>query len=206
MFWVQDGLAFSCKVSAFRRAKSKLGVGKEDKFSYGHSVGPSGVISVDVPNYQHRAQRQQALQQARMVGQSVPQLPTPFAAAQVPLPDDDEGVGGNKVVTRVGSIPLTDDAKTIADIVGGAASRRSSTPLLRQALVPGQPSAAPMTSRLGSAPPGIKRPSALGIRPASSLLPLHKSAPGLGKPCSSSVCQASLHEVSPKHKCHRHRG
>lgn len=201
-----DGLALVCKVSAFRRAKSKLGVGKEDKFRYGHSVGPSGVIAVDVPNYQHHAQRQQALQQARMVGQAVPQLPTPFAAAQVPLPDDVEGVGGNQLVTTVGSIPPTDDVKTIADIAGGAAAKRSSTPFLRQSLVPGQASAAPVTSRMGSAPPGIKRPSALGIRPGSTLLPLHRSAPGLGKPSSSSLRQVSLHEVVPKHKRHRQHG
>ena len=59
------------------RAKSKLGLGKADKFGYGQSVGPSGVISVDVPNYQQHEQRRQTL------GKSLPKLPTPFAAAQV---------------------------------------------------------------------------------------------------------------------------
>ena len=177
-----------CKVSAFRRVKSKLGVGKEDKYGYGHSVGQPGVISVNVPDYQHHAQRHQALQQARVIGQPVPQLPTPFAAAQVPLPDDDGGTGGDNLLSRAGSNPLTDHAKTIADMAGGA--KRSSTPLQRQSLVPGQASAAPVTTRLGSAPPGIKRSSAPGIRLGSSLLPLHQSAPGLGKP--SSLCQVSL--------------
>ena len=190
---VTDRLALICKVSAYRRAKSKLGVGIEDRFSYGQSVGPSGVIAVDVPNYQHHAQRQQALQQARVVGQRVPQLPTPFAAAQVPLPDDDEGPGGNMLLSRAGSIPLTDHAKTIADMEGGAAAKRSSTPLQRRSLIPGQASVAPVTTRLGSAPPGIKRFSVPGIRPGSSMLPLHKSAPGLGKP--SPPCCVSLHKV-----------
>lgn len=199
-FWGTDMLALVCKVSAFRRVKSKLGVGKEDKFSYGHSDGPSGVISVNVPNYQHRAQRQQALQQSRLVAQPVPQLPTPFAAAQVPLPDDDGGAGGDRLLSRAGSTALTDHAKTVADI---AAAKRSSTPLQRQSLVPGQASVAPVTTRLGSAPPGIKRHSAPGIRLGSSLLPLHKSAPGLGT--SSSLCQV-LHKVFPTQKCHRHLG
>lgn len=169
-----------CQVSAYRRAKSKLGVGKEDKFSYGHSVGPTGVISVNVPNYQHHAQRQQALQHTLVAGQPVPQLPTPFAAAQVPLPtddDDDEGAGGHMPPSRVGSNPFTDHAKTMA---GGAAAKRTSSHLQRQSLLPGQASAAPVTTRLGSAPPGIKRPSAIGIRLGSS--PHHKSAPGLGSP------------------------
>ena len=176
--------ALVCQVSAFRRAKSKLGVGKEDQFSYGQSVGPSGVIAVDVPNYQHHAQRQQALQQAlqqaQMAGQAVPQLPTPFAAAQVPLPDDNEGAGAHMPFSKAGSILLTDHSKTIADIVAGTAARPSPLPLQRQSQVPGQASAAPVTTRLGSAPPCIKRISAPGIRLGSSMLPHHKSAPGLG--------------------------
>lgn len=200
MFGVTDRLALVCKVSAYRRAKSRLGVGKEDKFSYGQSVGPSGVIAVDVPNYQHQAQRQQALQQTRTVRQPAPQLPTPFAAAQVPLPDDDEGPGGNMFPSRAGSIPLTDHAKTIADIAGGAAAKRSSTPLQRRSLVPGQAYAAPVTTRLGSAPPGIKRFSLPGIRPGSSMLPLHRSAPGLGNlfPLVRSACTKFY---SLRHRC-----
>lgn len=171
-----------CKVSAFRRVKSKLGVGKEDKFSYGHSVGPSGVISVDVPNYQHHAQRQQALRQTQMSYQPMPKLPTPFAAAQMPLPDEQDGAGGRMPLSRAGSISLTDHAKTIAEVTGGASGRRGSLSAQRQALVPGQASVAPVHTRLGSAPPGIKSISVSGIRPGPSLLPHHKSAPGLGMP------------------------
>lgn len=180
-FGFQNTPALVCQVSAYRRVKSRLGVGKEDKFSYGHSVGPTGVISVNVPNYQHHAQRQQAFQQAQMGGQPVPQLPTPFAAAQVPLPDDGdvEGAGGHMPPSRAGSNPFTDHAKTAA---GGAAAKRTSSHLQRQSLVPGRASAAPVTTRLGSAPPGIKRPSAMGNRLGSS--PHHKSAPGLGNPPS----------------------
>lgn len=172
--------AVVCKVAAYRRAKSKLGVGQEDKYSYGHSIGPSGVLAVTVPNYQLQAQRRQALQQAQMTGQQLPQLPTPFAAAQVPLPDDSEPEGSHLPHSRAGSMPSI--SHPLADMAGGTAAHRGSIPLQRQSLVPGHASAAPVTTRLGSAPPGIKVRSASGIRRGSAALPHHKSAPGLGEP------------------------
>lgn len=182
-----------CKAAAYRRVKSKLGVDKEDKFSYGHSLGPSGVLAVDVPNYQLQDQRRQASQQAQMAGQQLPQLPTPFAAAQVPLPDDSERGGAHLLHSRAGSMPSTTRPNAMADMADGTAAHHGSIPLLRQSLVPGQASAAP-ASRLGSAPPGIKLKSATAIRRGSSMLPHHKSAPGLGKP--SSLCQSTYHPVS----------
>ena len=185
--WIAHKRAVVCKVAAYKRAKSKLGVGQEDKYSYGHSIGPSGVLAVDVPNYQLQAQRRQTLQQAQMTGQQLPQLPTPFAAAQVPLPDDSEPGETHLPHSRAGSLPSTTHPNASADLAGGTAAQRGSTPLHRQSLVPGHASAAPGASRLGSAPPGIKVKPASGIRRGSSVLPQHKSAPGLGKLlCSNS--------------------
>ena len=170
------------QVSAFKRVKSRLGVGQEDRFSYGQSVGPNGVLSVDVPNYQLRAQRQQTMQ-PQMTLQPLPKLPTPFAAAQVPLPDDSDGAR-RMSLSRAGSNLLAEHAKTLAAApLMRHSAQRGPLPLRRQSLVPGQASVAPKQSRLGSAPPSIRRLSAPGLTPGPSLLPRHNSAPGLGQPC-----------------------
>lgn len=169
--------------------KNKFGIGQEDRYEYGHSGGPRGVIAVEVPNYQRHRQRQRPAHLTGLVGQPLPKLPTPFAAAQVPLPDDNDDLGGHMPLSRAGSIPLA-DARALAhlgDKVKDTSGKRGSVPL-RQALTPGQAAVGGMSTRLGSAPPGIRpRPSfaplpgaaALGL-PGAGIAPRHQSAPHLG--------------------------
>jgi len=95
--------------------KNKLGIGQEDRYDYGHSGGPRGVIAVEVPNYQRHRQRQMPAHITGLVGQPLPKLPTPFAAAQVPLPDDNDDPGGHMPLSRAGSIPLA-DARALAHL------------------------------------------------------------------------------------------
>ncbi len=169
-----------CKVRAMNKLKSRLGIGQEDKYRHGHSGGVTGVISVEVPHWQRHVQRPQTAQIARLAGRPLPTLPTPFAAAQVPLPDDHEGTGGKMPLSRADSIPLG-DTRTLANVDGDTSGKRSSVPLQRQSLVPGQTAVAGVSTRLGSAPPGLKpRLSLAGV--AGGTGPIrHQSAPGLGK-------------------------
>lgn len=169
--------------------KNKLGMGQEDRYDYGHSGGPRGVITVEVRNYQRHRQRQMPAHLTGLVGQPLPKLPTPFAAAQVPLPDDNDDLGGLMPLSRAGSIPLA-DARALAHLgekVKDTSGKRGSVPL-RQALMPGQAAVGGVSNRLGSAPPGIRpRPSfaplpgaaALGL-PGAGIAPRHQSAPHLG--------------------------
>ncbi|KAL0018632.1 hypothetical protein WJX77_009530 [Trebouxia sp. C0004] len=175
-------------VRAYGRMKNKLGIGQEDRYDYGHSGGPRGVIAVEVPNYQRHWQRQMPAHITGLVGQPLPKLPTPFAAAQVPLPDDNDDLGGHMPLSRAGPIPLA-DARALAhmgDKVKGTSGKRGSV-ALRQALMPGQAAVGGMSTRLGSAPPSIRpRPSfaplpgaaALGLSGAG-VAPRYQSAPHL---------------------------
>ena len=163
------------------RVKSRLGIGQEDRYRYGAFGGPTGVISVAVPNYQRQQQhRRQHLQSAQLTGQPLPNLPTPFAAAQVPLPDDDELSGSQIPHSRAGSIQLRSNPKILVDVVGGTMEKRMSLPLHRQSLVPGQATVAPLNARLGSAPPGSNHPSMPPL-PDAAVAPRYQSAPGIGE-------------------------
>lgn len=180
-----------CQVRAYSRVKNKFGIGQEDRYSYGHSGGPRGVIAVEVPNYQRRRQHQRTVQNAKLTGQPLPNLPTPFAAAQVPLPDGNEDITGHMPLSRAGSIPLA-DARMLTPFgkkVGDMSGKRGSVPLQRQALMAGQAAVAGGSTRLGSAPAPMRpRPSTaslLGPTPAglpgASAAPRHHSAPHLGQ-------------------------
>lgn len=186
--------------------KNKLGIGQEDRYDYGQSGGPRGVIAVEVPNYQRHRQRQMPAHITGLIGQPLPKLPTPFAAAQVPLPDDNDDLGGHMPLSRAGSIPLA-DARALAhlgDKVKDTSGKRGSVPL-RQALAPGQAAIGGTSNRLGSAPPGIRpRPSfaplpgaaALGL-PGAGIAPRHQSAPHLGPTFVLYLLLQPLFLVSP---------
>lgn len=167
------------QVSAVKKVQSSLGIGKPDKYSYGGGTFPNGVITVNVPNYQ---QRHQPVTSTPLLhpGDPLPNLPTPFAAAQVPLPDQ-------------ASAQDTFASPTAAQPHGLTLS-----PAVENALGPGGISASPVppgtagrasmirgSGRLGSAPPAAgPKMQPMALPPVSTLagnLKRHRSTPHLGK-------------------------
>ena len=96
----------------------------------------------------------------------------------MPLPDGDEGIGGQMATSRAASVGNRSAA--VASAIGTAVGKRASTSLLRQSLVPGQTIVAPVSTRLGSAPPGsrarLSPPGFVHIGDG----PRHQSAPHPG--------------------------
>lgn len=179
-----SGVSLCIQVSAVNKVKSTLGVGKQDKYSYGGGTFPNGVITVNVPNYQ---QRQQPRPKAPLLhpADPLPNLPTPFAAAQLPLPDQSSAI--DSLAAPAAAEGLTQGLGLSPAVQKALAPRGASvSPNLIQ-VGAGQPAMIRGSGRLGSVPAtagpkmhSLALPSVATLTPAGNLR-RHRSTPHLGK-------------------------
>lgn len=188
------------QINAVNKVKSTLGVGKPDKFSYGGGTFPNGVITVNVPNYQ---QHKQPHVNAPLLhpGDPLPNLPTPFAAAQVPLPD--QKPAADNPASPFGPTSLRHGLSLTPSVQKALGPRGVSVSPLPQGAV--QPSMIRGSDRLGSAPPTagptvqpLVQPSVATLTPAGKLR-RHKSTPHLGNRLDALLCKlfVSLYTAAP---------
>ena len=178
--------------------RSTLGVGKPDKYSYGGGTFPNGVITVDVPDYQHSKQPR-AAGPLLHPGDPLPNLPTPFAAAQVPLPDQKAAADNPTSPFAATSLrPRLSLSPSVQKALGPRGVSVSPLP----GVAAGQPSLIKGSGRLGSAPAAagpkmqpLILPSVATLTPAGNLR-RHKSTPHLG---NKLVAQPSVAQTAGKH-------
>ena len=178
-----SGVSLCIQVSAVNKVKSTLGVGKQDKYSYGGGTFPNGVITVNVPNYQ---QRQQPRPKAPLLHSAdpLPNLPTPFAAAQLPLPDQNSAI--DSLASPAAAEGLTQGLGLSPAVQKALAPRGASvSPNIQGGA--GQPATIRGSGRLGSAPAtagpkmhSLALPSVATLTTAGNLR-RHRSTPHLGK-------------------------
>ena len=142
-------------MSALKKVKSTLGIGKPDKYDYGGGTFPKGVITVNMPDHQRR-QSSHPSGPLRHPGDPLPNLPTPFAAAQLPLPDQKHFPGtpassATADPTGLAGLTLSPTARKVSGPPTGPRAI-SISPLPRN--TGSQPPAVKLSGRLGSAPPG----------------------------------------------------